>query len=57
MTGHLGEAIEYYHQALGLAPDDTFAGELLQRALDEQLLDQDLDDFLPERQTETNNCI
>jgi anaphase-promoting complex subunit 6 len=33
---HMGEAIECYHKALGLRPDDTFAQEMLTLALIDQ---------------------
>ena len=39
MSGRLDEAIEHYHQALGLRPSDTFAAEMLRRALEESLDD------------------
>lgn len=36
MLGNLDGAIDHYHQALGLRPSDTFAAEMLKRALEEQ---------------------
>jgi anaphase-promoting complex subunit 6 len=35
LKGSLNEAISYYHQALGLKPEDTFAEEMLRKALHE----------------------
>jgi hypothetical protein len=32
-------AIEYYHKALGLRPDDSFTHEMLHIALQEQCMD------------------
>lgn len=38
LRGSLDVAIEYYHRALGLKPDDTFSSEMLSRALQDALL-------------------
>lgn len=35
LAGTIDKAIEYYHMALGLKPDDAFANDMLKRALDE----------------------
>lgn len=35
LLGDVDSAIECYHQALGMKPDDTFSGEMLNRALHE----------------------
>ena len=37
LLGQLDLAIEYYHRALGLRPDDAFAASMLSRALSEAL--------------------
>jgi tetratricopeptide (TPR) repeat protein len=37
LLGELDVAIEYYHRALGLRPDDAFAATMLSRALSEVL--------------------
>ena len=34
-TGSLHKAIDYYHQALGLKSEDTFATEMLRTAFEE----------------------
>jgi len=41
LMGDLYTAIEYYHQALSLKPDDPVASEMLNRALHETLNDMD----------------
>lgn len=48
LSGNLSEAVDYYHQALSLQPDDAFANDLLQQGLNEQLLDHDVDDVIPD---------
>ena len=40
LQGHINTAIDHYHKALGLKPDDTFASEMLSRAL-QAALDSD----------------
>uniref|UniRef100_A0A1D2A5H8 Uncharacterized protein n=1 Tax=Auxenochlorella protothecoides TaxID=3075 RepID=A0A1D2A5H8_AUXPR len=37
LQGRTGEAVEQYHIALGLAPDDTFAAEMLALAVEEDV--------------------
>jgi anaphase-promoting complex subunit 6 len=37
MQGKFDRAIEHYHQALGIRPTDTFASEMLRRALEDAL--------------------
>ena len=37
LTGNIDGAIESYHRALSMKPDDTFSGEMLNRALHEAL--------------------
>lgn len=35
LMGNVDGAIESYHQALGIKPDDSFSGEMLDRALED----------------------
>lgn len=37
LQGSLDLAIEYYHRALGLKPDDSFSSEMLFKALEDVL--------------------
>ena len=37
LQGDYDKAIEHYHQALGLRPSDTFASEMLRRALEDAI--------------------
>ena len=37
LQGHVDQAIDCYHQALGLKPDDGFCTEMLARALQDAL--------------------
>jgi len=44
VQGMVEQAIEHYHNALGLKPEDTFASEMLDKALVESLEDMHLPD-------------
>lgn len=46
LSGNLTEAIDYYHQALGLQPDETLASQLLETALREQMHEMPLDEVV-----------
>ena len=35
LGGSLDKAVEFYHQSLGLKPDDAFTNDMLKRALDD----------------------
>jgi len=35
LLGRLEEAVEHYHNALGLKPEDTFSHEMIYKALEE----------------------
>lgn len=37
IQGNFDAAVEHYHQALGIRPTDTFASEMLRRALEDAL--------------------
>merc|ERR1712073_20305 len=40
LSNDIDGAIQYYHQALGIKPEDTFSTEMLHRALNESFLQQ-----------------
>lgn len=44
VQGELSTAIEHYHKALGLRPDDTFASEMLTQALQDEAVPQELEE-------------
>jgi len=46
VSGNLAEAIDYYHQALGMQPDDTLASQLLETALREQMHEMPLSEVV-----------
>ena len=43
LIDNLEKAIEYYHQVLAMMPNDTFANDMLHRALEQSVYDKDFD--------------